>query len=172
MCDLSKCMMVVQSWSWEILTLMLFSMLQVSCVRMLSGDRVLTASHDGSLKMWDIRTDSCVATVGKSTSSVLCMDYDDSSGVLAAAGVDGVGNVWDIRGGKQMQRLVGHTKWIRSLRMVGDIIVTGSDDWTARVWSASRGSCDAVLASHAGAVTNVEFCAADSGIITGTSLHP
>jgi WD40 repeat protein len=56
--------------------------------------------------------------------------------------------------------------------MVGDIIVTGSDDWTARVWSASRGSCDAVLASHAGAVTNVEFCAADSGIITGTSLHP
>jgi WD40 repeat protein len=139
---------------------------------MLSGDRVLTASHDGSLKMWDIRTDSCVATVGKSTSSVLCMDYDDSSGVLAAAGVDGVGNVWDIRGGKQMQRLVGHTKWIRSLRMVGDIIVTGSDDWTARVWSASRGSCDAVLASHAGAVTNVEFCAADSGIITGTSLHP
>ncbi|KAH9556185.1 hypothetical protein CY35_07G012700 [Sphagnum magellanicum] len=140
---------------------------KVSCVRMLSGDRVLTASHDGSLKMWDIRTDSCVATVGKSTSSVLCMDYDDSSGVLAAAGVDGVGNVWDIRGGKQMQRLMGHTKWIRSLRMVGDIIVTGSDDWTARVWSASRGSCDAVLASHAGAVTNVEFCAADSGIITG-----
>ncbi len=89
MCDLSKCMMVVQSLSWEILILMLFSMLQVSCVRMLSGDRVLTASHDGSLKMWDIRTDSCVATVGKSTSSVLCMDYDDSSGVLAAAGVDG-----------------------------------------------------------------------------------
>jgi WD40 repeat protein len=62
---------------------------KVSCVRMLSGDRVLTASHDGSLKMWDIRTDSCVAPVGKSTSSVLCMDYDDSSGVLAAAGVDG-----------------------------------------------------------------------------------
>ncbi|WVY98970.1 hypothetical protein V8G54_031121, partial [Vigna mungo] len=37
----------------------------VSCVRTLSGERVLTASHDGTVKMWDVRTDRCVATVGR-----------------------------------------------------------------------------------------------------------
>ena len=31
--------------------------------------------------------------------------------------------------------------------MVGDTVITGSDDWTARMWSISRGTCDAVLAS-------------------------
>ena len=67
----------------------LLLIIQVNVVRMLKGERILSASHDGSVKMWDIRIDSCVATVGKSQSPILCMDYDDSTGMLAAAGVDG-----------------------------------------------------------------------------------
>ncbi|KAL0286770.1 UNVERIFIED_CONTAM: DENN domain and WD repeat-containing protein SCD1 [Sesamum angustifolium] len=61
---------------------------QVSIVRMLSGERVLTAAHDGTVKMWDVRTDTCVATVGRCSSAVLCMEYDDSTGILAAGGRD------------------------------------------------------------------------------------
>ncbi|XP_065860701.1 DENN domain and WD repeat-containing protein SCD1 [Euphorbia lathyris] len=141
----------------------------VSCVRMLSGERVLTSAHDGTLKMWDVRTDTCVATVGRCSSAVLCMEYDDSTGILAAAGRDAVANIWDIRAGKQMHKLLGHTKWIRSIRMVGDSLLTGSDDWTARVWSVSRGTCDAVLACHAGPILCVECSTSDRGIITGST---
>uniref|UniRef100_A0A0E0JKD3 UDENN domain-containing protein n=1 Tax=Oryza punctata TaxID=4537 RepID=A0A0E0JKD3_ORYPU len=126
----------------------------VSSVRMLSGERVLTASHDGTVKMWDVRTDTCVATVGRCQSAVLCMEYDDSTGILAAAGRD-------------MFKLQGHTKWIRSMRMTGETIITGSDDWTARVWSLTRGTCDAVLACHAGPILCVEYSPSDKGIITG-----
>ncbi|XP_048228182.1 DENN domain and WD repeat-containing protein SCD1 isoform X2 [Ricinus communis] len=139
---------------------------QVSCVRMLSGERVLTSAYDGTVKMWDVRTDTCVATVGRCSSAVLCMEYDDSTGILAAAGRDAVANIWDIRAGRQMHKLLGHTKWIRSIRMVGDTLVTGSDDWTARVWSVSRGTCDAVLACHAGAILCVDYSMSDRGIIT------
>lgn len=142
---------------------------QVSCVRMLSGERVLTAAHDGTVKMWDVRTDMCVATVGRCSSAVLCMEYDDSTGILAAAGRDAVANIWDIRAGRQMHKLLGHTKWIRSIRMVGDTLITGSDDWTARTWSVSRGTCDAVLACHAGPILCVEYSPLDRGIITGST---
>ncbi|KAK4779371.1 hypothetical protein SAY86_006899 [Trapa natans] len=142
---------------------------QVNSVCMLSGERVLTASHDGTVKMWDVRTDTCVATVGRCASAILCMEYDDNAGILAAAGRDGIANIWDIRAGKQMHKLFGHTKWIRSIRMMGDTLITGSDDWTARVWSISRGTCDAVLACHAGPILCVEYSASDKGIITGSS---
>ncbi|KAL4573685.1 hypothetical protein LXL04_020500 [Taraxacum kok-saghyz] len=142
---------------------------EVSCARMLSGERVLTAAYDGTVKMWDVRTDTCVATVGRCASAVLCMEYDDSTGVLAAAGRDAVANIWDIRSGRQMHKLQGHSKWIRSIRMVGDTVITGSDDWTARMWSISRGTCDAVLACHAGPVLCVEYSKSDRGVITGSS---
>ncbi|GJN18579.1 hypothetical protein PR202_gb05751 [Eleusine coracana subsp. coracana] len=141
----------------------------VSSVRMLSGERVLTSSHDGTVKMWDVRTDTCVATVGRCQNAVLCMEYDDSTGILAAAGRDVVAHVWDIRSSKQMFKLQGHTKWIRSMRMTGETIITGSDDWTARVWSLNRGTCDAVLACHAGPILCVEYSPSDKGIITGSS---
>ncbi|KAK6925237.1 cDENN domain [Dillenia turbinata] len=142
---------------------------QVSCVRMLSGERVLTAAHDGTVKMWDVRTDTCVATVGRCSSAILCMEYDDNTGILAAGGRDAVANIWDIRAGRQMHKLLGHTKWIRSIRMVGDTVITGSDDWTARMWSVSRGTCDAVLACHAGPILCVEYSMSEKGIITGSS---
>ncbi|XP_068651948.1 DENN domain and WD repeat-containing protein SCD1 isoform X2 [Aristolochia californica] len=141
----------------------------ISCARMLSGERVVTASHDGSVKMWDARSDKCVADVGLYSSAILCMEYDDSNGILAAAGRDSVACIWDIRAGRQMHKLHGHTRWIRSLRMVGDTLVTGSDDWTARMWSVSRGSCDAVLACHAGPILCVEYSGLDRGIITGSA---
>jgi len=96
------------------------------------------------------------------------MEYNDYTGILAAAGRDAVANIWDIRAGKQMHKLMGHTKWIRSIRMVGDTLLTGSDDWTARMWSVSRGSCDAVLPCHAGPILCVEYSPADKGIITGS----
>ncbi|KAL3646006.1 Scytalone dehydratase [Castilleja foliolosa] len=142
---------------------------QVSIVRTLSGERILTAALDGTLKMWDVRTDKCVATVGRCSSAVLCMEYDDSSGILAAGGRDVVVNIWDIRAGRQMHKLLGHSKGIRSIRMVGDTVITGSDDWTARMWSVSQGSCDAVLASHDSPVLSVEYSVADKGIITGSN---
>ncbi|GLT48924.1 hypothetical protein SLA2020_225120 [Shorea laevis] len=142
---------------------------QVSNVRMLSGERVLTAAHDGTVKMWDVRSDMCVATVGRCSGAVLCMEYDDSTGILAAAGRDAVANIWDIRAGRQMHKFLGHTKWIRSIRMVGDTVITGSDDWTARIWSVSRGTCDAVLSCHSGPILCVEYSPLDKGIITGST---
>lgn len=54
--------------------------------------------------------------------------------------------------------------------MVGDTVITGSDDWTARMWSVSRGTCDAVLACHAGPILCAEYSLQDKGIITGYSF--
>lgn len=51
-----------------------------------------------------------------------------------------------------------------------DTVITGSDDWTARMWSIARGTCDAVLACHAGPVQCVEYSSSDRGIITGWHL--
>mgnify|MGYP002775221684 FL=1 len=78
--NLFSTLMIQHSWSFS---------LQVNCVRMLWEPCVLTASHDGTVKMWDVRTDTCVATVGRSVSAILCVDCDNDARVIAAAGMDG-----------------------------------------------------------------------------------
>ncbi len=40
------------------------------------------------------------------------------------------------------------------------ILVSGAADWTARVWDASSGACQAVCAGHAGGVTALEVMVA------------
>jgi WD40 repeat protein len=51
--------------------------------------------------------------------------------------------------------------------MTRETIITGSDDWTARVWSLTRGTCDAVLTYHDSPILCVEYSPSDKGIITG-----
>lgn len=140
---------------------------RITNVRLLSGDRVLSSSHDGTVKMWDARNGSCISTVAKLLSPILCTEFDDTTGILAAAGRDSAIHIYDIRYGKLIHKLNGHSKWVRSIRMVGDTVISGSDDWTARIWSISRGDCDAILSCHGGSVSCVGYSESDRGIITG-----
>ena len=60
----------------------------------------------------------------------------------------------------------------RTVRIVGDAVLTGSDDWTARVWTLNDGECEATIICHAAPVTCVEYVTASRGIITGERAPP
>ncbi|KAK3006749.1 hypothetical protein RJ639_015520 [Escallonia herrerae] len=164
-------------------------------VRAISSDRgkIVSGSDDKFVLVWDKQTTQLLEELKghdsqdlmSSTSELLkllvipeCKSINDEMfqsvpsfvlvGQLCAHALR-VANIWDIRAGRQMHKLLGHTKWIRSIRMVGDTVITGSDDWTARMWSVSHGTCDAVLACHGGPVLCVEYSMSDKGIITGSS---
>ncbi|KAK1696278.1 hypothetical protein QYE76_012975, partial [Lolium multiflorum] len=120
-----------------------------STVRAISSDRgkIVSGADDQSVIVWDNQT----LSFWKNLRAMMLR----------------MAHVWDIRSSKQMFKLQGHTKWIRSMRMTGETIITGSDDWTARVWSLTRGTCDVVLACHAGPILCVEYSPSDKAIITG-----
>jgi WD40 repeat protein len=51
------------------------------------------------------------------------------------------------------------------------MLLSGSDDWTARLWDASSGKCEAVCVGHAGAVTAVQVAHSKEGsrLVTGAA---
>uniref|UniRef100_A0A183BYI6 F-box domain-containing protein n=1 Tax=Globodera pallida TaxID=36090 RepID=A0A183BYI6_GLOPA len=64
-----------------------------------------------------------------------------------------ISNNWRLRRPTAVCQLRGHDEHvITCLKLRGDLIVTGSDDCTLRVWSAATGTCVHILNGHIGGV--------------------
>jgi WD40 repeat protein len=67
--------------------------------------------------------------------------------------------------------LAGHSEAVNCIAVSpsGDLLVTGSDDCTARVWDISSGAEVSCLAGHDGGINCVSFMNDGSRIVTGSS---
>lgn len=64
---------------------------------------------DKSAKVWDTRTNSCVATLLAHDDEVLDLAFDNNGRKLATASSDSTARVWDISGNfQQLALMQGH----------------------------------------------------------------
>jgi len=96
------------------------------------GESVLTSDTNGNGAIWDARTGIPRATtIGRATAAA----FDESGTWVAVADRSGV-RVWNAHTGTLHQTLAGHY-WITVVLFgrVPEMLVTASEDGTARVWS-------------------------------------
>ncbi len=79
--------------------------------------------------------------------------------LLASAGADGEGVVWDFAGRAEVARLKGHKGRIRSIAFnpVEPLILTACDDGTVRLWNAADGRQTAQLGGYQTAALAARF---------------
>jgi len=89
---------------------------------------------------------------------------------LASASEDGIGKVWDIESGAELQTLKGHFHAIHGIDfdLEGDRIVTASSDETAKVWDANTGKELLLLRGHTNVIGRVIFSPNSQRIATGS----
>ncbi|OAP64923.1 hypothetical protein AYL99_00895 [Fonsecaea erecta] len=80
--------------------------------------------------------------------SVYCLRARGS--LLASGGPESVVRLWDIKSGKGITKLVGHTDNVRDILISddGDTLLTASSDQTIKVWSIAAGRCIHTLTMH------------------------
>jgi F-box and WD-40 domain protein 1/11 len=120
------------------------------------GDHhVVSASGDGTLKLWNIRTGECINTFkdgndnGDDTDEpshhqgLACVKCDQKRGLIYSGGQNGKLRIWDISSGQCLASLSGHHGLIRTMDLSedGTILVTGSYDRTIRVWDLTKRYC-------------------------------
>lgn len=103
------------------------------------GNVLFTSSLDGSVRAWDlIRYRNFRTFTAPTRLSFSCMAVDPSGEVVAAGSLDSFDiHIWSVQTGQLLDQLSGHEGPVSSLAFApnGGLLVSGSWDRTARIWS-------------------------------------
>jgi WD40 repeat protein len=96
--------------------------------------RILTASDDGTAKIWDAETGDALLALTGHTGGVRQAIWNADEGRILTTGKDGTARVWDAETGAELMVLADHTDTVNQARWNADEsrILTASDDGTAR----------------------------------------
>ena len=117
--------------------------------------RMCSGSADGSIRVWRLDT--------LEEERVLPCEWDKVNALAVWEGqlISGHGSgkvrVWDVSTGERRREL-RHTRFVRSLCVVGSRLASGSSDGSIRVWAMGPGPewpCERTLTGHTGGVVSL-----------------
>ncbi len=121
------------------------------------GRRAVSGSGDKTVRVWDVETGKCLATLEGHTDWVFGVAITSDGRRAVSCSDDNTVRVWDVETGKCLATLEGHTHWVRGVAITSDgqRAVSGSYDKSVRVWNVETGECLATLEGHTDAVYGV-----------------
>jgi WD40 repeat protein len=121
------------------------------------GRRLLSASFDGTVSLWDVKSHELIRTFTTGSGSpVITAFFAPGDERFVASADDNVATVWDVRTGKMVLTLTDHVGGVccGSYSPDGRLIETEAD--AVRIWDAMTGALLATIPITAPAA-NVEF---------------
>jgi WD40 repeat protein len=103
------------------------------------GRTVLTASADGTARLWDAFTGDPRGTPLRHAGSVMHAAFSPDSEQVITASLDWTARLWDVDGGRPTGAPLRHPGPVRSVAFSPDgrTVLTGCSDGTARIWNAA-----------------------------------
>ena len=98
--------------------------------------RILTASEDGIVRVWDATSGTRLHDLVGHGNYVFCAVYSPDGKRIASGGRDNNVRIWDAETFEQVARLRGHEDYVYSLAWRADSqqLISGSGDYTVRIW--------------------------------------
>ena len=134
----------------SLLTLEGHSSIVKAVVLVLDGRRVLSASWDQTLKVWDLQTGECLRSLDGHTGCVQAVVVHPDGLRALSASDDKTLKMWDLDTGKCLQTLEGHSGPVTAvaLDLDGRRALSGSNDRTLKLWDLRTGQCLLTLMGH------------------------
>jgi hypothetical protein len=123
------------------------------------GKLVVTASSDGTARLWDAQTGEELRVLLGHSDLVVDAAFSSDGKRIVTASVDGTARIWDTNSGQVLHILKGHTAEVTNGEFSPDnkYVATSSRDDTVRLWDADTGSELVQLLGHTHDVVTVNF---------------
>lgn len=145
----------------------------------LSGNTLVSASRDQTLRIWDVTTGYCLKTLKGHTDWVRAVTPSIDGRFLLSAGMDKVPRLWDASTGEVKMTFLGHEHFLECVAFApaasyphlasiagykkapppsssGEFIATGGRDKIIKIWD-NRGTCHKTLVGHDNWVRGLVF---------------
>ncbi len=124
---------------------------------MADGRSALSASHDGTLKVWEISSGCELRTLAGHSSQVNGVAVTSDGRLAVSASDDRTLMVWELASGRLLHTLAGHSSQVNGVAVTPDgrFAVSASADNTLKVWELASGRLVHTLAGHERAVNGV-----------------
>jgi WD40 repeat protein len=121
-----------------------------SCAWSPDGLRIVSASDDHTLRIWDAKLGTCLTALEGHRGSVLGCAWSPDGLWIASASFDKTLRIWDAKLGTSLSTLQGHQDFVYCCAWSPDglRIVSASWDKTLRIWDAKSGNSMATLQGH------------------------
>lgn len=126
-----------------------------SCAISPKDGTIVSASDDGTLKLWRAETGEEIRTLYGHTGLVNGCAVSPDGAYVISAGSDATLRIWVAETGEEIQTLRGHTGSVDGCAVSPDgaLIVSAGSDATLRIWDTATGKERRTLRGHAGSVT-------------------
>ncbi|NEO63017.1 MAG: hypothetical protein F6J98_22280 [Moorea sp. SIO4G2] len=110
---------------------------QISDIAISEDSKILVASVDKTVKLWDINSGEELAILESHSAPVLTIAISADSKTIASAGSDKTIKLWDVDSRQLLRTLSGNDGWVWSVAISpdGNTLVSGGEDGTIRIWS-------------------------------------
>ncbi|XRB01759.1 dynein assembly factor [Pycnococcus provasolii] len=134
------------------------------------GTRIVSASQDKTVRVWDATTGACLSVLEGHSGAVFSASYSVDGTRIVSASQDKTVRVWDATTGARLFVLKGHSRAVTSVSYFADgtRIVSASFDKTVRVWNATTGACLSVLEGHSRPVTSASYSTDGTRIVSAS----
>ena len=105
------------------------------------GARIVSASIDETLKLWDAATGAELRTLSGHTDGVWGCAFSPDGAFVVSASWDNTLKLWDAATGRELRTLSGHTGAVYGCAVSPDgaFVVSASGDNRLKVWDAATG---------------------------------
>lgn len=129
------------------------------------GMQLASASHDLTVRIWDLGAQAERHTLAGHTDLVVAVDWHPTESLVASGAYDGTIRLWDPASGDSLGVLAGHDSWVADVAFSpdGTLLASAGYDNTIRLWDVISGDPLATLTGHTGNVTALDWGHDDTG---------